>query len=143
VRQSSVRDEWALPFPRTGRRLRRQAGRCKEGELSASRKDAHSRRRKRPDLEVPDFGGRRIVIVVRAVVVGHGRVHELIDIDLVEAIDAHGTKLSAEPGILSPREGANPAMFAEEMMNAVGLVVDQVSLTGKKAEVVRHHDGAP
>ena len=34
-------------------------------------------------------------------------------------------------------------MFAEEMMNAVGLVVDQVSLTGKQSEGIRRDDGAP
>ena len=49
-------------------------------------------------LEVPDFGRRRIVVVVRAVVVGHGGADEFIDIDLVEAIHAHGIKLAAESG---------------------------------------------
>jgi hypothetical protein len=61
-----------------------------------------------PVLEVPDLGRRRIVSVIRAVEVCHRRIDELININAIQAIDANGIKLSAERGILSPRERTTP-----------------------------------
>jgi hypothetical protein len=90
-----------------------------------------------PVLEVPNFRGRRIVLVIRAVKICHRRVDELININAIQAIDANGMKLSAERRILSPREGTDPAVFAKYVMNAVRLVVDQFSFAREKPKRVR------
>ena len=74
-----------------------------------------------------DFGRGGLVVIVCAVEVGYGRIDEFIDINVVEAIDPNGVELAAERGILSPREGADPAVFAKYMVNAVRLIVDKVS----------------
>jgi hypothetical protein len=96
-----------------------------------------------PVLEVPNFRGRRIVLVIRAVKICHRRVDGLIDINSIQAIDANGIKPSAERGILSPREGTDPAVFAKYAMNAVGLVVDQFRFDREKSKRVRRDNGAP
>jgi hypothetical protein len=93
--------------------------------------------RQPPVLEVPNFRGRRIVLVIRAVKICHRRVDELININAIQAIDANGMKLSAERRILSPREGTDPAVFAKYVMNAVRLVVDQFSFAREKPKRVR------
>jgi hypothetical protein len=76
---------------------------------------------------VSDFGWGGLVVIVCAVEVGYWRIDQFIDINVVEAIDPNSVELAAERGILSPRKGADPAVFAEDMVNAVGLIVDKVS----------------
>ena len=102
-----------------------------------------ARAKQLPVLEVLDLGRRRIVSVIRAIEVCHRRIDELININAIQAIDANGIKLSAERGILSPREGTDSAVSAKYVMNAVGLVVDQFRFAREKSKRVRRDDGAP
>ena len=97
----------------------------------------HRRDKQLPLLQMSDFRGRRIVIVIRAVEVCHRRIDELINIHAIQAIDPNCIKFAAEAGIFSPPEGADPAVFAKYVMNVVRLVVDELSFTREKSKRVR------
>jgi hypothetical protein len=82
-----------------------------------------------PFLKVPDFRGRRLVVVIRAIEIPYRRVNEFVDIHAVQAIDPNCIKFAAQCWTLSPAEGTDSALSAKYVVNVVGLVIDEVRLT--------------
>jgi hypothetical protein len=89
------------------------------------------------------FGGRGLVVVVEAVETGDGGAHQLVDVEVVEAVDANGVEFAAERGVLAPGEGADSTVFAKEVVVGVGMILDEGVLAGEQAEIAGLHDGAP
>ena len=77
-------------------------------------------------LQMSDFRGRRLVIVMRAVEVSYRRIDELIDIHAIQAIDPNCIEFSAQAGIFSPPEGADSAVPTKYMVDVVGLVINKL-----------------
>lgn len=94
-------------------------------------------------LKVPDLGGGGLIVIVRTVEVGYRRIDELIDVNALKTIDSNGIELAAELVILSPPEGADPAVSAKHMVDTVGLIIDEVGLSRQEPKGVRCGDGAP
>ena len=75
-----------------------------------------------------DFRGWRSEVIIRPVEVIYRRMDEFIDIDPVQTIHPNCIKFATQPGILSPREGADSTFPAKYMVDIVGLIIDQISL---------------
>ena len=84
-----------------------------------------------------------MVVVVEAVEMGDGAAHQLVEVEVVEAVDADGVKFAAERGVLAPGEGAHAAMPAKEVVVGIGMILDEGVLAGEKMEIAGLHDGAP
>jgi len=92
---------------------------------------------------VPDFGRRRLVVIVLTVEVSYRRANELVDIDAFEAGNSDGVELAAKGRILSPPKRANTTASAKDMVDTVGLIVDEVGFAGRQSKGVRPNDDPP
>ena len=77
-------------------------------------------------LEMPDFPGRRIIVVMRAVEVSYWRLDELSDINAIQAIDPNCIEFAAQAGIFSPPEGADSAFPTKYVVDVVGLIINEL-----------------
>jgi hypothetical protein len=90
-----------------------------------------------------NFCGWPLIIIIRAIEVSDRRIDKFIDVHAVQAIDPNSIKLPAESGILSPTEGANSALSTKDMVDAVGLVINEVRFTCTQAEGICANDHTP
>jgi len=93
--------------------------------------------------KVPGLGRWRFVVVVTSVVVGNGRIDQLINIDAFEAIDAGNVEFAADLRVFSPCERADTAMPAIHMVDVVRLIVDEVRFPRQHPKSARVHLSAP
>jgi hypothetical protein len=57
--------------------------------------------------------------------------------------EADGVELAAERGVVSPAKWAYTTMFAKHMVDTVGAIVSEVSLTREQPEGIWFGDGGP
>ena len=83
------------------------------------------------------------MVIIPSIIGSDGCIHQLIDIDVFEAIDAGNVEFAAQLGIVSPPEWTHTPVPAENMVDVVQLIVDEVRLPPRATETCPVLPGHP